>query len=95
VLGAKERKDGTLEIVGLGDADKMLDDFWNAALSKDKLSARFLRDEDARIDAVNDKKVIVIEVPRVSRLMRPVFLNKDILGETWRRTHTGDHRCTR
>ncbi|MDJ1649890.1 MULTISPECIES: RNA-binding domain-containing protein [Gordonibacter] len=95
VLGAKERKDKTLEVAGLDDAHKMLDDFWNAALSKDKLSARFLQEEDARIEVVDGKEVIVIEVPRVSRVMRPVFLNKDILGETWRRTHTGDHRCTR
>lgn len=95
VLGAKERKDGTLEIIGLPDAHKMLDDFWNAALSKDKLSARFLREDDVRIEGVDGKEVIVIEIPRVSRLMRPVFLNNDILGETWRRTHTGDHRCTR
>lgn len=95
LLGAKEREDKTLEVVGLADADKMLDDFWNAAMSKDKLSARFLRDDDARIEAVGDKSVIAIEVPRVDGAMRPVFLNKDILGETWRRTHTGDHRCTR
>ena len=95
MLGVKERKDGTLEIVGLSDAHKMLDDFWNAALSKDKMSARFLNDEDARIEVINDREIIVIEVPRVSRFMRPMFLNKDILGETWQRTHTGDHRCTR
>ena len=44
---------------------------------------------------INDREIIVIEVPRVSRFMRPMFLNKDILGETWQRTHTGDHRCTR
>ncbi|WP_286143115.1 ATP-binding protein [Adlercreutzia caecimuris] len=95
ILGARERKDGSLEIVGLNNASKMLDDFWNAALSRDKLSARFLQDKDARIEAVNGKEVIVVEVPRASRTMRPVFLNKDILGETWRRTYTGDHRCTR
>ncbi|WP_165046224.1 RNA-binding domain-containing protein [Adlercreutzia sp. ZJ138] len=95
VLGAKERDNGTLEVVGLSDAHKMLDDFWNAALSKDKLSARFLREEDAFIESLGDKEIVVIEVPRVNRFLRPVFLNKDILGETWRRTHTGDHRCTR
>lgn len=31
VLGAKERKEGTLEVSGLSNADKMLDDFRNAA----------------------------------------------------------------
>ncbi|MEC4174885.1 RNA-binding domain-containing protein [Adlercreutzia sp. R7] len=95
VLGAREHKDGSLEIIGLSNAHRMLDDFWNAALSKDKLSARFLHDDDVRIETVDGKEIIVIEVPRVSRTMRPVFLNKDILGETWRRAYTGDHRCTR
>lgn len=95
LLGVKEHADNSLEIVGLENAHKMLDDFWNTALSKDKLSARFLDDKNAYIQLIDGKETIVIEVPRVSRLMRPVFLNKDILGETWRRTHTGDHRCTR
>lgn len=44
VLGAKESKDGTLEIAGLADADKMLDDFWNAAHSPDKLSCCVVSD---------------------------------------------------
>ncbi len=95
LLGVKERGNGTLEAVGLDDAHRMLDDFWNAALSKDKLSARFMSDEDARIEAVDGKDIIVIEVPWVDRHLRPVFLDKDILDRTFRRTHTGDHHCSR
>ena len=95
ILGAKERKDKTLEIIGLADAHKMLDDFWNAAMSKNKLSAKFLQDENVYIDSIDGKDVIVIEVPLAKRILRPIFLNRDILGETWRRTHTGDHRCSR
>ena len=49
VLGMRERKDGTLEAVGLRDADKMLDDFWNAAHSTDKLSYCIMADKDVRI----------------------------------------------
>ena len=37
VLGAEELKDGTFNVVGIKKADKVLDDFWNAALSKDKV----------------------------------------------------------
>lgn len=95
VLGLKEHPDGSFELAGVENAHKMLDDFWNAALSDKKLSARFLKDEDVRIEAVDGKEVVVIDVPRADRTARPVFLNRDILGETWRRTHTGDHRCTR
>ena len=34
LLGVEERDDGTLVAVGLNDAHKMLDDFWNAALQR-------------------------------------------------------------
>lgn len=95
LLGVKECDNGSLEAIGLDDAHKMLDDFWNAALSKDKLSARFMSDENARIEKVNGKEIIVIDVPWVNRHDRPVFLDKDILDRTFRRTHTGDHRCSR
>ena len=44
VLGAKERREGTLEVSGLSNADKMLDDFWNAAHSSDKLYPCVLTD---------------------------------------------------
>ena len=83
-----------LEPVGLAKASKVLDDFWSAANSKDKLSARFLTDRNARIETIDGKDIIVIEVPRVDRHMRPVYLDKDLLGKTFRRTHTGDHQCS-
>ncbi len=83
-----------LEAVGIPRASKVLDDFWSAANSKDKLSARFLTDKCARIETIEGKDIIVIEVPRVDRHMRPVYLDKDLLGKTFRRTHTGDHQCS-
>ena len=95
LLGVRERADRSLEVVGLPNASKMLDDFWNAALSKDKVSARFMADDDARIESMDGKEIIVIDVPWVDRHARPVFLDKDILDRTFRRTHTGDHRCSR
>jgi len=89
-VGSEKR----LEAVGLAKANKMLDDFWSAANSKDKLSARFLMDRNARIETVEGKDIIVIDVPRVDRHMRPVYLDKDLLGKTFRRTYTGDHQCS-
>ena len=93
VLGAKERKDGTLEIAGLADADKMLDDFWNAAHSPDKLSCCVMSDRDARIEDVDGKELIVIEVPRANRRLRPVYVNGNPVTGTYRRDHKGDYRC--
>ncbi|BCA87613.1 transcriptional regulator [Adlercreutzia hattorii] len=93
VLGAKERKDGTLEVEGLGDADKMLDDFWNAAHSADKLSYCVMSDRDVSIESIEGKELIVIEVPRADRRLRPVYVNGNPVTGTYRRDHKGDYRC--
>lgn len=95
VLGVTERKDGSFEVHGIPKAGKVLDDFWNAALSEDKLSARFMRDADATVEPVDGKDVVVIRVPWVDRYTRPVYIDNNLFGGTFRRTHTGDHQCKR
>ena len=93
VLGAKERKEGTLEVSGLSNADKMLDDFWNAAHSSDKLYPCVLADRDVRIEGVEGAQLIVIDVPRADRHLRPVYVNGNPMTGTYRRDHKGDYRC--
>ncbi len=95
VLGVEELDNGGFNVVGIKKAGKVLDDFWNAALSKDKVSVRILKDEDATVEDVDGKKVVVIRVPWANRYTRPVFIDNDLFGGTFRRTHTGDHRCDR
>ena len=93
LLGVAERKDNTLEAVGLKDAHRMADDFWNAAHSADKLSPCVLANKDVRIENVEGKDVLVIEVPRTRRQQRPVYINGNPVRGTDRRDHTGDYLC--
>ena len=96
VLGVSERKDdGSFIVHGIPKAGKVLDDFWNAALSEDKISARFMRDADATVETADGKDIVVLRVPWVDRHMRPIYINDSIFGGTFRRTHTGDHLCSR
>ena len=96
VLGVSERRDdGSFIVHGIPKAEKVLDDFWNAALSEDKLSARFMKDADATVETVEGKGIVVTRVPWVDRYTRPVYIENSILGGTFRRTHTGDHQCKR
>ena len=95
VLGAEEPEPGVFNVIGIKKADKVLVDFWNAALSEDKVSARFLRDSDATVETVDGKDIVVIRVPWADRHTRPVYINGDLFGGTFRRTHTGDHQCLR
>ena len=86
VLGAEELDDGVFNIVGIKKADKVIDDFWNAALSEDKVSARFMQDSHVTKENVDGKNVVVIRVPWADRHIRPVYINDDIFGGTFRRT---------
>ena len=38
--------------------------------------------------------ILVIKVPRATRYQRPVYINNDVFGATFRRDHEGDYRCT-
>ena len=63
----EKQEDGSFVVHGIPRAGKVLDDFWNAALSEDKLSARFMRDSDATVETVDGKDIVVIRVPWVDR----------------------------
>ena len=95
VLGVSERKDGSFVVHGIPKVGKVLDDFWNAALSEDKLSVRFMKDADTTVETVEGKGIVVIRVPWVDRYTRPVYIDNSIFGGTFRRTYTGDHQCKR
>ena len=96
VLGVKENmKTRELRVLGVPDAQKMLEDFTNAANSADKLSYPVFSDEHLGIEDIGGKEVVVIEVPRVGRRHRPVYEGKDIFAGTYRRKFTGDYHCGR
>ena len=96
VLGVTERRDdGSFVVHGIPKVGKVLDDFWSAALSEDKLSARFVKDADATVGTVGGKGIVVTRVPWVDRYTRPVYIDNSIFGGTFRRTHAGDHQCKR
>ena len=43
---------------------------------------------------VGEDVVLVIKVPRATRYQKPVYINNDVFGSTFRRDHEGDYRCT-
>ena len=92
VLGVKENtKTHELFVLGLKDAHKMLDDFVNAANSADKLSYPIVSGEHLSIQTIRGREVIAIEVPRAEREQRPIYLGRDPLNGTYRRTFVGDY----
>ncbi|MBQ2628766.1 MAG: putative DNA binding domain-containing protein [Kiritimatiellae bacterium] len=94
ILGVRE-KDGKREIEGLADTEKIVADLWNAVNNPDKVSANVLFNESIYPVDVDGKAVVVVEVPRAERTVRPVFVASDVFKGTYRRNGEGDYHCSR
>lgn len=95
VLGIEEDKNHQLHITGVNDPDELVRDFWNTINNPQKISLNILTDKMVSVRTVEDKQIVVIEIPRAEREMRPVYVGNDPVKGTYRRNHEGDFHCTR
>lgn len=93
VLGIKQ-KDGNFTVQGVDDPQKLMQDFWNLANNKGKISLNLLTNQDVSVEQINSESVLVIRVPRATRTQRPVFVGQNPLDGTFRRYNEGDYRCS-
>lgn len=90
-LGVSESEDG-LVVEGVPDVDGTLKGLWNNLNNREKVSVNLLSDADVTVQDVDGKKVILVDVPRASRMDRPVFLDGNDRN-TFRRQNDGDYKC--
>ncbi|MDO4265339.1 MAG: putative DNA binding domain-containing protein [Eubacteriales bacterium] len=97
ILGVEELDDKHWKPTGLkaADKEKLLDNLWNLLHNQNKVSLNLLSESNVTAYEVNDDVIIAIEVPRAKRSQKPVYINNDLFGGTYRRIHSGDYKCTR
>lgn len=94
LLGVIEREDGSFATTGLKDIEKLKKDFWNVINDRKKVSINLLTDEDVKAYEIHDDVVMSIHVPQATREEKPVYLNDNLFGGTFRRNGEGDYHCT-
>ncbi len=94
-LGVVERPDGSLDLVGVPDVDKVERDLWNCAQNEQKVSANVLDRKRVHRIAGSRGSVLVVEVPKAPRASRPVYLNGSWELRTYLRVHEGDRVASR
>ena len=95
LLGVAEQSDGSFVTSGLKDVEKLRKDLWNTINNSKKVSVNLLTDEDVTSYEVNGDIVLAIHVPRAKREDKPVYINDDLFGGTFRRNGEGDYHCTK
>ena len=95
ILGVKEKPDGSWYTTGLKDPAKLQKDFWDTINNHTKISINLLSDHHIEVFQKDDDTIMVIHVPAARREQKPVFINDDLFGGTFRRNWEGDYHCTR
>ena len=97
LLGVSEKENGGFVTAGLDveDVEKLRRDLWSVLNDGKKVSVNLLAEEDVKNCKVGEDLVLSIRVPRAEREVRPVYINDDLFGGTFRRNGEGDYRCTR
>jgi predicted HTH transcriptional regulator len=95
VLGAKERADGSFEVNGIGDVEKVERDLWNLLGNPQKVSVNVLGPGDVRRHVVDGGFLLEICIRAARRAEKPVHLNGNPFGNTWRRERDGDRLVDR
>lgn len=97
VLGIKEHLNRSanerFEIKGVGNVDRLLKSFWDT-VNSDKVSRNILVDEDVECVDYDGKNIVVIRIPMANYTMRPVYINRNLLGGSFKRNYEGDYHCT-
>ena len=95
VLGVKE-KHGDIIVDGLSDEqiEEYKKYFWNNVNNKQNISINLLRDDDVKSGTYRNKKLLLFEIPRADRTQRPVHRTLNPIGNTFKRNHEGDYKCT-
>ena len=96
ILGVIENKDKSWKTSGLKaeDRDKLEKAFWDTINNRGKVSINLLNEDSFATYEVNGDLIIVIYVPMAKRENRPVYINDNLMGGSFRRNGEGDYHCT-
>ncbi len=94
ILGVKECEDGSWCTTHLQNRNKLLKDFWDTINNRQKVSVNLLNEENVETYEIDGDVIIVIYVAKADRAYKPVYINNDLFGGTFRRNHEGDYHCS-
>lgn len=92
LLGVREKR-GVFSVAGLANPARVRADLFNTLNNRNKVSINLLVDADVAELQLDGKTILVVRIPAASRKQKPVFLNGQPLGNTYRRYNEGDHAC--
>lgn len=96
VLGVKEQKNELIfEGLPTNKISIYKKAFWDGANNPQKASVNLLSNTDLMEVTYEGNHFLAFKVPVATRVQRPVFVTTNPFGNTYKRNHEGDYRCTK
>jgi len=92
-LGVTE-KHGQFNFAGLPSTERLRKQLVDLANNRNKISVNLFTNESFRDLHIDGNLVLCVQIPRAKRQQRPVYLNGNPLGNTYRRMHEADQRLS-
>lgn len=93
VLGVREKK-SQLTLAGIRDIETVRKQLFDIVGNNDKVNINLLNNDSVQKVVIEDKELLVIEIPAARREQKPIYLKNQPMKETFVRMHEGDHRCS-
>lgn len=90
VLGVKETQEHEYEIEGVLDPEKIVDDLYNTAANRDKVSRNILDNNSVEVICKNGKNIVVVCINELPINQKPLYLNKKF-SNAYVRKNSGDY----
>lgn len=91
ILGIKENKETKMcTIEGVEEANNILKDFWNTINNSEKVSCNILNDDCVEIMKVENRMLLIVNVPNANRKDKPIYINNNPITGTYKRYHDGE-----
>ncbi len=94
LLGVEEGKDKSFHALDLPDPQGLIRKIWRQLNDPRRVNVNILTKDSVRVERVDGKRIVVMEVPRAHRADKPVYIENDMYHGTYRRGGEGDYRCT-
>jgi predicted HTH transcriptional regulator len=95
VLGLRETDEGIFpDGLSTEKVSQYKKNLWDDLHNRSTVSLNLLQNQNIREIPIADGYLLVITVPPATRKQRPVFRTTSPIGNTYRRNHEGDYRCT-
>jgi ATP-dependent DNA helicase RecG len=93
LLGVSEKK-GSFFVTGVAQPERIKGDLFTSLNNRLKVNVNLIGDDDIIVHDIDGKFVISIYIRRATRKEKPIYLNKNVLGATYRRLGEADILCT-